>query len=661
MCIGLMVALLLYSKKQIPWNKNLNVFLGFLRFSAISLLVILLFDPTIELNINNTEKPIIAVAIDDSESIALRSDSSQLGAFQKKISSLQNELDYQVETYLLSEKNTFDGFDQQSTNLSGLLSTVQNIHEFDNLKGIILISDGIHNSGNSPQYTNYPTPIFTVGMGDTIPPKDLSITKITNNKVAFEGNQFPIQVQLSNNGYEGEKIKLSLRKNNREIDSQLVELSNSNNQTTFIVDADQKGLNRYSIMASQIEGESSYENNQQDVFIDIIESSVKVLIVANAPHPDIAAIKRVLASSKNYQVDLYIKGLTEKPSVKEYNTIIYHNTLDVDASIEVKALGSWYILGNRTPINQVSNKLSFLNIIVKNRNDDKVRPSLNDNFALFEMETDIDNIIDYPPIHVPFGDYQTSGPTNTFLYQKVGSVITDKPLMLFFDDGTEKQAVTMNSGIWRWKLQEAAAFEESKFFDEMVLKTVQYLSLNVNKKRFIAEPRKKIFNAKETISIDTEVYNQIYERAYNQTIDITIKDEKGLSQSQQITNAPNNNTLRIGGLEEGIYSYKASVNIGGLEKFVEEGQFLVEENKLENVLLTANHDLLRNISRNSGGEYYHFNRFDEVTAQLKNAQYKGLIKTEKSLLPLISALWYILIIILLLTIEWVVRKYSGTI
>ncbi|MEQ8241116.1 MAG: hypothetical protein RIA69_18005, partial [Cyclobacteriaceae bacterium] len=147
----------------------------------------------------------------------------------------------------------------------------------------------------------------------------------------------------------------------------------------------------------------------------------------------------------------------------------------------------------------------------------------------------------------------------------------------------------------------------------------------------------------------------------NQTIDITIKDEKGLSQSQQITNAPNNNTLRIGGLEEGIYSYKASVNIGGLEKFVEEGQFLVEENKLENVLLTANHDLLRNISRNSGGEYYHFNRFDEVTAQLKNAQYKGLIKTEKSLLPLISALWYILIIILLLTIEWVVRKYSGTI
>jgi hypothetical protein len=659
MFTGLALAFFLYSKKQIPWNRNVNIFLGFLRFTAITLIVVLLFDPTIELNINNTEKPVVALAIDDSESILLRSDSLQLATFDLKTNNIQNKLDYQLETYFLSENKSFNGFDQTSTNLSGLLKKIQNIHEFDNLAGIVLVSDGIHNSGSSPQYTNYPTPIFTIGMGDTIPPKDLSISKVTSNRVAFEGNQFPIQVQLTNNGYQGENAVLSLRKNGREVTSQTIKLSGSQNIITFIVDANEKGLNRYSLRASKLDGESSFDNNRQNVFIDVIESTVKVLIVAQSPHPDIAAIRTVLSSSKNYQVDLYIKGLSKKPEITDYNCIIYHNTLATD--LNVNTLGSWYILGKRTPINQVNSKLSFLNITVKNRNDDKVRPSLNEDFALFDIEADMENIIDYPPINVPFGDYLTSGPTNTFLYQKVGSVTTDKPLMMFFDDGTEKQALTMSSGIWQWKLQEAAAFEESKFFDEMVLKTIQYLSLNEDKKRFIAQPRKKTFNVNETISIDTEVYNQIFERAYNQAIDINITSEDGERKSQQITNAPNNNTIRIGGLKEGIYTYRATVNIGGLEKFIESGQFLVEENKLESILLTADHNLLRNISRNSGGQYFHINDFDKVIAQLKEAQYQGIIKTKKSFLPLISTIWYLLIIMLLLTTEWVLRKYNGAV
>ena len=65
--------------------------------------------------------------------------------------------------------------------------------------------------------------------------------------------------------------------------------------------------------------------------------------------------------------------------------------------------------------------------------------------------------------------------------------------MLFYDDGKDKTAITTGSGIWQWKLQEAGVNEKSPLFDEIVLKTIQLLSVKSDKKQFVVKPRQSIF------------------------------------------------------------------------------------------------------------------------------------------------------------------------
>ena len=59
---------------------------------------------------------------------------------------------------------------------------------------------------------------------------------------------------------------------------------------------------------------------------------------------------------------------------------------------------------------------------------------------------------EYPPIEVPFGNYEISGPVEVLMYQKLGSVTTTNPLMIVFDDGTEKSAVLLGQNIWKWNI-----------------------------------------------------------------------------------------------------------------------------------------------------------------------------------------------------------------
>ena len=56
-----------------------------------------------------------------------------------------------------------------------------------------------------------------------------------------------------------------------------------------------------------MQGEVTYSNNVQDIFIEVMDGREKILILAAAPHPDIAAIKQLII--QNY--DTLIQNLQQ--------------------------------------------------------------------------------------------------------------------------------------------------------------------------------------------------------------------------------------------------------------------------------------------------------------------------------------------------------------
>ncbi|XOV93125.1 MAG: hypothetical protein ACFHWX_00145 [Bacteroidota bacterium] len=651
---------LLYSRKSVPWHRNINLLLGFLRFISLLLIGILLLNPILKLLVNEEDDPIFLFVFDNSSSVPMRMDSSSFSNLIVKIDEIRDHMNqYQVSSYNLNGRIDSLSFNGATSNLSSIFNSFESIYDGKNVGGVIFLSDGIYNEGLSPAFLNFRYPVFTVGLGDTIPPKDISIKDVRNNRVAYQGNKFPIQLQIEQRGFDDDVINVSIRKSGTSIASQNIKLERQLTDVDFELEAKEAGLMHLTVNLPRIAGESTHENNRQDIFIEVIEGKEKVLLISPVPHPDIKAIRQTLQETGNYETILYIPGITKLPEEKNYDVIIEYTPYKQIIKHTFQSSGKWMILDARSKVDQINRSIPFLRISTRSSQKDLVRPTINPTFRKFELNPDnTDRFSQYPPIEAFFGNYELTGATDVLLKQKIGSVETSRPLMFFYDDGSKKSAVSIGAGIWQWKLQEAAAYGNSDLFNELVLKTIQFLSIRTDKKRFAATPRQNVFREGDRIFIDTQVYDEIFERSYGNTITLSITNEAGETRNYELVDSPLNSTFNIGTLNHGIYKYDAVVKNEN-EQLTDRGEFLVEALQIEALDLTANHNLLREISHKSNGVYFHYSEISQLENELDSLDLKSIIRTRESYFPLISNSWIIAMICAFLFTEWFLRKFFG--
>lgn len=662
LCVAGGLAFLLYSRPRRPWSKRANIFLGFLRLAGIFLILLLLLNPILQLFINHTTKPLVVLAVDNSESILLRNTGVTSAAINSWVIETSEKLsdDYNVAIELLEEQTTDSiAFNARSSNISAMLRKIELAYDDQNLASILMITDGIHNEGQSPAFQSYKQPVFTLGLGDTIPPKDIAIRNVRNNQVAYQGNQFLVAVTIQHKGFPGQEVALSISEGNQLLQRKSIKLNKPISETEFLLSADKAGFRRLTVAVEALSGESTTENNTRDLYIDVIEGKDQVLILAPAPHPDIAALRQAIASSSNYETVVFIPGLTKKPELKTYDLIIEHQALSGVNYGAFNSDGFWYIIGPRSRPSLFNQLSEIVSIQIKGGKKDQVRGAYNADFSKFELNEELSERMDnYPPILAPFGTYQLSEVAETLLYQKVGSITTDRPLTAFASIGSKKQAVTMGTGLWKWRLQEAAIEENAEFFDEMILKTVQYLSIKENKDRFRVRPRNEQYKVGERIFVDTEVYSEIYERIYGNKIALTVTDEAGNQTSHELVDSKINSSFNLGSMSAGVYTYTATTAING-KNTARSGSFAVRDLQLEGINLTADHNALKSISEKSGGKYFHFTERSKVANAITSSNFQNLITTEKESFPLIRNWWIILLTAMFFAVEWFLRKYLG--
>lgn len=648
----------LYVKKNVPWTPFQNWVLLGLRALGIFLILLLLLDPSIKKIINRLEKPIIALAIDNSQSVVARgTDSLQLKNDIQSLTSYLEDEDFEVKTISFSSSDSLQ-FKEKTTRISGLLSKVEEATDKENLVGIVLLSDGIYNRGSSPLYRNYLHPIFTVGLGDTIPPKDISISRTRYNRVTYKGNETPIRLEISQQGYNNLDTRIQLSENGKLIEEKSLRLNKSVQEVEFSVASEDEGLRHLKVTIPHNAAESTEENNAVDIFLEVIDGRQKVLVVAGAPHPDIKAIRSSLEETDNYETDLYIPSIDENAPKEIYDVVIYHGAYNNEKIYQpLEQPGKWYILNSESAVSLVNKNLNYISIERRSSQPDKVSGSFNPTFSKFKID-DTEIFEEYPPIEVPFGDYTVSGASEILMYQKLGNIVTKKPLMVINDNGSSKSALLMGQNIWRWKLQEAAINENTEQFDNFITKTIQFLSVKNDKKQFRFDTRKSIFSNSQPIVFDSEVYNEIYERIYGNQVSIAITDEEGISSAYDFMDSESNTTFRAPSLAPGIYSYNATVDIGE-KTFTEQGEFLVENVNTEYLNLTADHRLLRNLATKTNGAFIHQSAINQLRDIIENQNFKPIMKSEEDVQSLRQSFWYFLTIFLLFSAEWILRRYWG--
>ncbi len=658
-------ALYIRDQKLKEFSKGIIYLITASRFTTVSLIAFLLLSPFIKTISVTTDKPIIILAQDNSESIIQTKDSGfYRTTYPKKLAELIDKLSekYEVRTYSFGDRvagNSTFTYSEKQTDISALFNEVENRYSGRNVGALILASDGLYNKGTNPEYTSFSlnAPVYTIALGDTTIRKDLAIAKITHNRFAFLGNKFPVQININAHQLKGTHSELALSKNGERVVEQTIDINstNFNSVVNLVLDAKESGIQRYHVKLSPVPGETNLTNNEQDFFIDIRDSREQILLIANAPHPDIAAIKDAIESNQNYEVELGFQESFTKP-LKKYGMVILHQ-LNASAKIitDVKNSGLpvWFI--------GVPPALLPMGVSVPapgNKTND-VEAILVPTFPLFTISDDLRKFMrNLPAIQCPFGNYKTGTAANVLVYQKIGIVETQTPLFVFNPNGIQKTALFAGDGLWRWRLRDYAEHGSHLLFNELICKTVQYLSTKVDKS-FFRVLHENDFYENETIAFDAEVYNASYELINEPEVELSIINGENKKFPFTFTRTANAYRLNAGMLPAGQYRYEAKVKVGD-KTYQEKGVFSVTALQVELVNTIADHHLLYNLAHRHGGSMVYPKELEKLNALVQQREdIKTVAYTTKKLTDLINVKLLFFTLLGLLTMEWFIRKHFG--
>ena len=675
--LALLVTGVLYFKNQREDFPRVAVYwLSALRFVAVFIIAFLLLSPLVKNEFRKEEKPMLIFARDNSGSVVIGEDSSYYrNEFPEALNDVVDDLrdDYDIRTYSfgdgVSEAFNFN-YNEKQTNISALFDELTVRYSNRNVGALVLATDGVYNRGLNPLYTSdqFRFPVYTVALGDTAVHRDVFISKINFNRIAFLGNQFPIEIVLGANMCKGDRSTLSVIRNGNVVHTESVSIKSNNYFETrrISLEADAAGLQRYTVRLSSVDGEVSLVNNTQDFFIDILDSRQKILLLAAAPHPDIAAIKSAIESNYNYEVTEAV--VSEFPTqIESYNLIVMHQ-IPADgsqaASYITKAreakIPVLFILGARTNLTEFNKLNAGLKINTSQESYNEALPVFNPDFTLFTLsEATVNAFGNFPPLLTPFGDFDVLNSATTLFYQQIGSLETTYPLVVFNRTLDDKTGVIAGEGIWKWRLQDYRENGNHNAFNELISKMIQFLSVNVDKSFFRVESENN-FMENEPVIFDAEVYNQSYELINSNDVEMTITNSQGDKYPYVFGKTASAYQLNAGILPVDHYVWEARVRVGD-NLYTDDGAFTVSPLNIEAVNTIADHNLLYQLSEKTKGEMIYPADLEKLPEMLRSRDdITTITYIDRKYSDLVNIPWVLVLIILLLSIEWFIRKRGGS-
>ncbi|HWY38190.1 MAG TPA: hypothetical protein VNY73_06495, partial [Bacteroidia bacterium] len=554
-------------------------------------------------------------------------------------------------------------FSGKETNMSELFTRLRNNYEGKNVGAVVLASDGLYNTGNNPVYdvekNNFP--VYALALGDTVLQKDAFIKKISHNQTAYIGNQFPVEVQVQANDLQGKEAVLSVWQAGKKITEQTVKYTSLNQSSTvnFLLNADKAGLQRYEVNLSFIEREQVKTNNNMGFVIDVIDKREKILLLVNAPHPDISSLKQAIESNQSYEVDV-LPAENFNTSLKPYSLVILHQ-VELKNPVAKKILSE--ISTHKTSVWQFAKNdfWAFPAVRLNNATPrfNEAEPFINAGFGLFTISTELKNYMkEFPAVSCPLSTYKVTTGASVLISQQIGQVQTENPILVFADEGGQKSALFCGEGLWRWRLRDYADHDNSNMFDELVQKTVQYLSVKADKS-FFKVFTKKIINENEAVEFDAEVFNPSYELINEPEVSMIITNSAKKQFTYVFSKTNNAYYLSAGNFPPGDYTYEAKVKIAS-QVHVQKGEISVKPLVAEYTNTTADHSLLYNLSKKTGGQLYYPKQVPDLQKKLlENENIKTLVHEQKQVNDFINLKFLFFIILVFLSIEWFTRKYNG--
>ena len=684
------IPVLFFSYKYFIKKPGYN-YLIIIRIILIGFLLILLFNPTVIINKEKNKSLPWRIYIDKSLSLNYYKQPSYT-SYVKGISNFiqrikRKNIDFEIYSFGSQLDTLLDvtkiKTDANSTNI-GLVFENLDVSYEKNIAGAIIFTDGQINQG--PLLSKFSTynklPIHIVGIGDTIPMLDVSIQSVDIPPISVKGKEINIDATISSVGNLKERVNVTLfDENNKLIGSKIIKISGEESleKVRFQIKPNKIGKNSYLIKCSALSDEINIQNNQQKIVMHVMKDRYNVALITGAPNYNTRLLKDHLTRSNN-NIDhyIYINNKFNPPIKvfweKKYEVIIFDNNpvksnsekwgslLRIFTKKLISHNSSFLIIpGPEIDINSINNYLKIIDIEAKEliSNDQnqykwEFTSQWLNNFSFNDSKWLDNDVISMPQQNPAFYLGKQVNDKNTNFAEYI-EVDRPNPLLIL----GEKKSIRY--GIWnsidiasiKYKLLNT---NNSFVLDNSLNKIFNWLMKKSGSQEYVFRTNKNSYQQGEEVLLSGRSLNYNDDIIHEGTVELYYNDKFIGSKPLFLDINKNEYKSRFWAPKPGKIKYIVNINKGIDSYEVGNGTFEVQESHIELNRIFLNKEKLINISRSSGGKFNYWvdyeSLLDEISIVNKKENYIATYIIRHNYL-------FILIILLIITIEWSVRRRMG--
>lgn len=705
LAIGLaaLFAYLYYRTTLPPVSALRRRVLLFLRGTALALLILLLLEPILRITTTTDHPPVLTLAVDESRSMGItdrtgdRAEAVRALLRSPALERIRERAELRVVAFGTTPRSVppeslaaftpaADGTDIGAALQFAARERTAASH------ALLLVTDGVTTVGRNPLHDaeSFGIPVFTVGIGDPTEQRDVLVTDIASNAVVFAGVPVPVDAVIKSTGFGGKSVEVTLADGGRILDRRTVALQDGTREygvgLTLVPEGE--GVRSWSIAVSPLDGELTLRNNRRTFTARVRKSRLQIILVAGTPAPDGAAMRQALA-----EVDLFsVISFTQSPSGTFFEGPLRRSLLDsadcvifsgfpsstTSAStaqmlfdaVTQRKLPVFVHVSRSTDIAGLTRLAPWLPFTAGTPSPAEMQVSVE---ATPQERTapvftpgetgDGDPWPALPPVFAARAAFTPRADAAVHALMRNAGMRTPGPALLTRRAERHRVAVMLVHGVWRWRLMAQRSALTEQFFTAFMANAVRWLTAPDEAGPVIARPLKDSWSQGEPVRFHAEVYDA--RGAAIDDAEVRLVVERG-DELREALMPPRGNGRYEGEVPgipaDGVYAYRVTASRAGGVLGSDSGRVYVSGSAIEFLNTRMDQGLLSALAMRTGGRALTPEELPRLDSLLTpEAGFAPRTTSAVTEVHVRMSVWYAGTIILLLALEWFLRKRSGMI
>lgn len=214
----------------------------------------------------------------------------------------------------------------QATNLARALREARRSVGGSPIAGVVLITDGRNTEGDDPLaaaelFKQDEAPIYTIGVGDDAPPRNLKVAEMWAPESVFRDDPFIIESRITADGYGDRSVTAELIRRKvlpdggagaaEVIDRKTVRVP-SDEPVQFEHRPAAAGDYVFAVRVPRLENEMLPDDNEKSTPVRVLSNKARVLIVAGSPTWEYRLASQLLIRDQTIDVSCWLQGMSEE-------------------------------------------------------------------------------------------------------------------------------------------------------------------------------------------------------------------------------------------------------------------------------------------------------------------------------------------------------------